>query len=499
MLIYNSVTREKTEFAPVKDGEVSMYVCGPTVYDDSHIGHVVGPVLFDCIAKWMSQRGYKVRFVNNITDIDDKIINRAIKTGEDWREITIRYTQQYLDLLAALQVSTITDHPKATEFIDPMIAYIDDLVQKDRAYPTSDGVYFRIEAQEDYGKLSGRNPDDMKAGARIDRNSELQHPGDFCLWKLAKPGEPSWSSPWGDGRPGWHIECSVMSSELLGGTFDIHGGGDDLKFPHHENEIAQAEAHGDSYAQCWMHNGLVQYEGAKVSKSDPRMKDTSFSRQFKALYLVDTYGADTLRFLILRGHYRRPIDFAPEQLKAAETSLRRLQKQISQTLGLSNQGSQSGQSSQCSDNKALINIPTEIATIAEIAAALPAAQSAVDRFTAAMDDDFNTGAAMSTIFSLAGLTKKSPESDRQILAQVVAGLAGILGLDLTQVPEKSAPAGDQQADAGLVDNLMQLVIDLRQQARAQRDFATADKIRDHLAETGIVIRDGADGSTWEQQ
>ena len=425
-----------------------MYVCGPTVYDDCHIGHVVGPVLFDSIAKWMQQTRYEVNFINNITDIDDKIIQRANNTGEPWKDITKRYTQQYFDLLGELGVSTVSQHPRATDFIDEMITYISDLVDRDKAYALEDGVYFAIADHPGYGKLSGRNADDMKAGARIDRTQGLRHPGDFCLWKLAKPGEPSWPSPWGEGRPGWHIECSVMSSSILGDTFDIHGGGDDLKFPHHENEIAQGEAHGGEYAKCWMHNGLVQYEGAKISKSDPRMKDAEFSKQFKALYLVETYGGDTMRFLMLRGHYRRPIDFAPEQLQAAEKSLRRLQRQVSKALGDA-------------------SIPQNLAEVE----ALEVPASAVanrDRFIKAMDDDFNTGAAISECFSLAGQLKKANGEDAIRIAQLIAGLGGILGLQLVVADATASAAPSAAADAKLDDALMALILDLRQEARQAR-------------------------------
>ncbi|MEK7415153.1 MAG: cysteine--tRNA ligase, partial [Planctomycetota bacterium] len=306
IVLHNTLSRRTEAFVPLHEGRVSMYACGPTVYDDAHIGHLMGPAIFDTVARWFIARGFAVRFVNNITDIDDKIINRARDTGEPWQAITERLIGQYNVFLKRLHVATLTDQPRCTQYVPQMVRYVEELIAKQRAYVAADGVYYDVLKQPQYGKLSGRKLDDMEAGARIERDAHLHHPADFALWKLAKPGEPSWPSPWGAGRPGWHIECSVMSSELLGGAFDIHAGGDDLKFPHHENEIAQAEAHGDHYATCWLHNGLIQFEGVKVGKSDARMKDAAFRRQFDAAYLLDTYGAPTIRFLLLSGHSRRP-------------------------------------------------------------------------------------------------------------------------------------------------------------------------------------------------
>ncbi|MFW5844882.1 MAG: class I tRNA ligase family protein, partial [Planctomycetota bacterium] len=259
IVAYDSLSRSKAPLTTLEPDTVRMYVCGPTVYSDCHIGHLMGPVLFDAVARWLRFRGYAVRFVNNITDIDDKIILRSQETGEDWQTITERYTGQYLEFLRELHVTTITDHPRCSDYVERIVRYVEDLMAADRAYVVpEDGVYFDIARHAGYGKLSHRKAEDMQAGARIQRHASLRNPGDFCLWKLAKPGEPQWPSPWGAGRPGWHIECTVMSTTLLGDTFDIHGGGDDLKFPHHENEIAQGEAHGGAYAQRWMHNGLIQ-------------------------------------------------------------------------------------------------------------------------------------------------------------------------------------------------------------------------------------------------
>ncbi len=479
IVIHNTLTRRSEPFAPLRQGEVGMYVCGPTVYADCHIGHLMGPAIFDAVARWLTARGHRVRFVNNITDIDDKIINRSRETGEAWQAITERIIAQYNGWLAKLHVRTITDQPRCTQYVAQMVRYVSELVATGRAYAAADGVYYDVLKQPGYGKLSGRRLDDEEAGSRVERDAHLHHPADFALWKLAKPGEPSWPSPWGDGRPGWHIECSVMSSELLGRDFDIHGGGDDLKFPHHENEIAQAEAHGDGYARCWMHNGLVQYEGVKVGKSDPRMKDPAFSRQFMADHLIGTYGAPTIRFLLLSGHYRRPIDFAPAAIGAAKTALTRLLKQLG----------------------ARASAPAAVADAAGLAALLatalpPVADKARSAFCAALDDDFNTGAAIAQLFTLASEANKATGAEREAVLDACAGLGRILGLfqpgDLEVLAGNTGGAGDER-----LAKVMGLVLELRQKARANRDFATSDVIRDQLKAAGITVKDGKDGATWE--
>ena len=472
--VYNTLTRAKQAFVPLVAGRVGMYVCGPTVYDDCHIGHLMGPVLFDAVARWFAARGHQVRFVNNITDIDDKIINRSLATGEPWEAITSRYTAQYLGYLQRLHVTTVTDHPKCSAYIAPMITYIQDLVDGGRAYLAGDGVYYDVQLQQGYGKLSGRRVEDMLAGARIERDAGLHHPADFVLWKLAKPGEPSWPSPWGAGRPGWHIECSVMSDRTLGDTFDIHGGGDDLKFPHHENEIAQGEAHGGGYARCWMHNGLIQYEGVKVGKSDPRMKDPAFAGQFKADHLLDTYGAATIRFLLMQGHYRRPNDFAPGAIAAARTALGKLHRQLG----------------------ALLDETVDVGLDALLALPLPAELAGPRAaFTAAMDDDFNTGAAIAALFGIAGEARRAAAGEAQQAAlRLLRDLGRLLGLFQ---PGDGADTAQASAGGQALTGVMVLVLELRQQARAARDFAASDRIRDALTGAGITVKDAKDGAAWE--
>ena len=470
--LFNTLSRKKETFTPLVDGEVGMYICGPTVYSDCHIGHVMGPVLFDSIARWFAQRSYKVRFVNNITDIDDKIIKRANDTGEPWLDITKRYTQQYFDLLAQLKVTTVTDHPKCTEYIDEMISYIQGLIDENKAYVAEDGVYFDVEAHECYGKLSGRKLEDTMSGARVQAQCGLRHSADFCLWKLAKPGEPSWESPFGAGRPGWHIECSVMSNAILGDTFDIHGGGDDLKFPHHENEIAQGEAHGGDYAKAWMHNGLIQYEGEKVGKSDPRMQDPDFAKQFNALYLLETHGPDVIRYFILRGHYRKPFDFAPKEIESAAKALKRVHRALRQFVP-------AGAEALSYDQIAEMPLPEGCAQF-------------VATFGKNMDDDFNTGNALAQVFSLVGRVKKAGDDDKALVYAVADQLLKLLGIDLTSLDEPQVDA----SDVDVLDGVMQLVIKLRAKARADKDFATSDEIRDQLGALGLVLKDSPEGCTW---
>jgi cysteinyl-tRNA synthetase len=476
--VHDTLTRAKHAFTPLVPGQVGIYLCGPTVYDDCHIGHLMGPVLFDAVVRWMAVRGHRVTVVNNITDIDDKIIKRHLDSGEPWQAITARYTRQYLGYLKRLHAlqpggPIRVEHPKCSDFIPQMIRYIADLIATDRAYVVDgDGVYYDVQKQDGYGKLSGRRIDDMQAGVRIERDSRLRHPADFALWKLAKPGEPTWDSPWGAGRPGWHIECSVMSTEILGETFDIHAGGDDLKFPHHENEIAQGEAHGGKYACCWMHNGLIQFEGVKVGKSDARMKDPAFRKQFDAKFLIDTYGAATVRFLLLQGHYRRPIDFAPKNLEAARTALGKLHRLLG----------------------AELDAPVAPLT----AAALNDNAAHVAAFAAAMDDDFNTGAAIAALFSMAADARHLTGDDHAVAVRRIRDLGRLIGLFMpgdgadTQAAHAAAGAGDET-----LAKVMALVLELRQDVRARRDFAASDRIRDALAAVGIVIKDGKDGASWE--
>lgn len=495
--IYSSLSQEKSELKTLVPGTVKMYVCGPTVYDDCHIGHLMGPVIFDSIARWLKASKLKVIFVNNITDIDDKIINRANATGEFWLDITKRYTQQYWDFLKDLKVVTITDFPKCSDYISQMIDYTKSLIDKDRAYVAEDGVYYDIGKQKDYGKLTHRDIKDMLAGTRVESTCTLKHQADFCLWKLAKPGEPSWDSPWGKGRPGWHLECSVMSNSLLGSSFDIHGGGDDLKFPHHENELAQGEAYGGNYATYWMHNGLMQFESVKIGKSDPRMKDPAFAGQFKAKYLMDTYGASTIRFFLLQGHYRRPNDFAPQNIENSRISLGKILKLL--------------------DTK--LSNPKEL-SLEEIQS-LPNAEvikKLVEAFIQAMNDDFNTGLALGQIFAMIKEVKKLNDAEKETAISTILYLGRLLGLfqvnDSVEIKKESVGIPEDKmnivislikgfdttfvASADFNETMKTLLIQ-RAEFRKQKNFAASDKIRDALKATGIQITDSPAGPTWSYQ
>ncbi len=476
--LHDTLTRKKTAFSPRVAGQASMYLCGPTVYDDCHIGHLMGPVVFDAVARWLRARDLEVRFVVNITDIDDKIIRRAKENNEDWKGLAERYTQQYFGFLRRLQVRSVTDHPRCTDYVAKMVEFTSELIAQDRAYETQDGVYFDVRKQSGYGKLSGRKLDEMRSGERVTAASDLRHAADFALWKKAKPGEPTWPSPWGEGRPGWHLECSVMSSELLGPEFDIHCGGDDLKFPHHENEIAQSEAHGDAYAKYWMHHGLVQFGGKKIAKSDPRMQDPEFSNQFQASWLLDRYGAATLRFFLLRGHYRRPIDFEPKNLDATATALTRLHDQLGELLS-----------------------EEDDATLAQIEARIGSGplRDRLETFTASMDDDFGTGEAVAVLFSLAQDARKNDGADAAAALLLMRDLGRLLGI--FTVADGEERESRERASGGegfkvVADGLVQLLLELRNEARGSKDFTTADRIRDGLAALDVALEDGTDGTTW---
>lgn len=470
--IYDSLTREKQPFQPIEPGQLGLYLCGPTVYSDCHVGHLMGPIVFDTIARWMKARGHDVRFVINITDIDDKIIKRAIEENVAWNVIAERYTEQYFDYLRELSITTVTDHPKCTEHVDGMIAFIEHLMSEDKAYVAADGVYYDVRKQVGYGKLSGRKLDDMQSGARIAAVEGLRDPADFALWKLAKEGEPSWPSPWGGGRPGWHIECSVMSSAILGTEFDIHGGGDDLKFPHHENEIAQSEAHGHGYANLWMHHGLVQYGGKKVAKSDPRMADPKFARQFQARWLIDNYGAPTMRLFLTRTNYRRPIDFEPQNIEGARTGLARYHRQLGD----------------------LLDEPGEPGLDEILARELPDELAAARaRFCEAMDDDFGTSEAVGELFSLAAWARDH-EAERETALRLSRDLGRLLGLFLPGDAERMERKGSAEEAITLV---LEALIALRAEARERKDFQTADGIRDLATSAGVELRDAGDGSSFE--
>ena len=466
--LYNTLTRQKEEFVPLNPENVRMYVCGMTVYDYCHLGHARVLVVFDMIARWLRQHGYPLTYVRNITDIDDKIIARANENGETIGELTARFIAAMNEDSDALGVLRPDIEPKATEHIGQMIAMIEDLVANGKAYPAPNGdVYYAVREFAEYGQLSGKSLDDLRAGERVDVDANKRDPLDFVLWKAAKPGEPSWESPWGNGRPGWHIECSAMGGELFGQTFDIHGGGADLQFPHHENEIAQScGAHGglcghdaphaagkriNSHVKYWLHNGFIRVDNEKMSKS--------LGNFFTIRDVLKKYAPEVVRFFILRAHYRSPLNYSDAHLDDAKNSLARLYN----TLG---------------------NVQAAEFTVREDA------NDYTRRFFVAMDDDFNTAEAMSVLFELANEANKTGSAE---LAGCLKALGGTLGL-LQDDPQHFLQSGGEEG--GLSADEIEALIAQRKTARETKNWAESDRIRDLLAEHKILLKDGADGTTW---
>ena len=466
--LYNTLTRQKEEFVPLNPENVRMYVCGMTVYDYCHLGHARVLVVFDMIARWLRQHGYPLAYVRNITDIDDKIIARANENGETIGELTARFIAAMNEDSDALGVLRPDIEPKATEHIGQMIAMIEDLVANGKAYPAPNGdVYYAVREFAEYGQLSGKSLDDLRAGERVDVDANKRDPLDFVLWKAAKPSEPSWESPWGNGRPGWHIECSAMGGELFGQTFDIHGGGADLQFPHHENEIAQScGAHGglcghnaphaagkriNSHVKYWLHNGFIRVDNEKMSKS--------LGNFFTIRDVLKKYAPEVVRFFILRAHYRSPLNYSDAHLDDAKNSLARLYN----TLG---------------------NVQAAEFAVREDA------NDYTRRFFAAMDDDFNTAEAMSVLFELANEANKTGSAE---LAGCLKALGGTLGL-LQDDPQHFLQSGGEEG--GLSADEIEALIAQRKTARETKNWAESDRIRDLLAEHKILLKDGADGTTW---
>ena len=471
--VYNTLTRRKEEFKPLKPGEVSIYCCGVTPYNHPPIVTARPFVTWDVIRRFFARQGYKVRYIQNFTDVDDKIIKAANAEHVTWKDISDRYIQSYFASMDALNVRHADVYPRVSETIPEIIKMVQTLVDKGYAYPVDGDVYYSVEKFAEYGKLSGRKLEDMQAGARIEVDERKHHPMDFALWKAAKPGEPSWDSPWGKGRPGWHIECSAMSLKYLGEKFDIHGGGSDLIFPHHENEIAQSQAClGDthSFAQYWMHNGFITIHDEKMSKSKNNF--------FTVKEILEKYDGEVVRFFILQTHYRSPLDFSDERLQEAKTSLGRLQ-----------------------NTQAYVQELADRQGTASTAAALAdKAEAFVKEFDAAMEDDFNTALAISQLFALSKeiniyyqqVTAEGQPFDATNFARAQKAwelMAGVIGLF-----EQKA----QAADDGLTDKLMQLIIGIRQDARAAKNWAVADKIRDELKAAGIVLEDTPQGVRWKR-
>ena len=459
--IYNTLTRKTEEFQTLEPNLVKMYVCGVTVYNDAHVGHAMSALVFDIIRRYLEYRGYTVRHVMNYTDVDDKIINRAKQLKEDPLKLSARYIADYAKDLASLNVLPATSNPQVSQTMPLIIQFIEGLIQKENAYPASNGdVYFRVTSDDDYGKLSGRKLDDMQAGARIEVGEAKDHPMDFALWKAAKEGEISWDSPWGKGRPGWHIECSAMNLAELGEQIDIHGGGNDLIFPHHENEIAQSECYtGKEFSRYWVHNGMLQLGGEKMSKS---LGNIISIKEF-----LSKRSADVMRMLVLNGTYRAPLTFNDDTLDAAEKNVERLKSALRPAS------------------------PSAKGLSAETLSALAAAsESAKTNFTDAMDSDFNTAGAIAALFELSKFINtardNSATDDQLKTAQsTFRELANVLGLKL----EEKQGSGEQETQVNAL-------IAERNEARKQKQWARSDQIRDQLKEMGVTIEDSKDGTVW---
>ena len=468
MKIFNTLTRRKEEFVPLEEGKVKMYVCGPTVYNLIHIGNARPMIIFDTVRRYMEYKGYEVNYVSNFTDVDDKIIKKAIEEGVSAEEISTRYIKECKKDMADMNVKPATTAPQATQEIQGMIDMIQTLIDKGYAYPAADGtVYFRVKKFKEYGKLSHKNLDDLQSGFRslkVSGEDQKEDPLDFVLWKPKKEGEPSWPSPWCDGRPGLHIECSVMSKKYLGEEIDIHAGGEDLIFPHHENEIAQSECcNGKIFARYWMHNGFLNIDNRKMSKSLGNFRTV---RQ-----IGEQYDLQVLRFFMLNAHYRSPLNFSADLMEAAKNSLERILEAA-------------GKLSDRKDNGAAENITEE-----ELAL-LKEAEGFVTKFEAAMDDDFNTADALAAIFELVKFanTNVDENSSREFaggLYEELFKLSDVLGLKIEKKEE-------------ILDKEIEDLIQERQAARKAKDFKRADEIRDELLKKGIILKDTREGVKWQR-
>lgn len=467
MRIYNTLTQKKEEFVPIEEGKVRIYVCGPTVYNYVHIGNARPAIVFDTLRRYFEYKGYEVNYVSNFTDVDDKIIKRAIEEGVDATEISERYIKEFRIDMDALNVKEATCHPKATEEIDDMIRMIETLIEKGHAYEKNGTVYYKTRSFEEYGKLSKKNIDDLEAGSRIAVSDEKEDPMDFVLWKPKKEGEPAWASPWGDGRPGWHIECSVMSAKYLGEQIDIHAGGEDLIFPHHENEIAQSEAaSGKQFARYWMHNAFLNIDNKKMSKSAGNF--------FTVRDICQQYPSQVLRFFMLNAHYRSPLNFSRELMEAASNALTRIITSVGQLDFLLKAGTLKDGSLTDEEMKHMKEV-----------------DALKEKFDASMDDDLNTADAIAAIFEIVKLANtycngESSKAFVQDIKEVIIKLCDILGLIVEQEEE-------------LLDEEIEKLIEERQMARKNKNFVRADEIRDELLNKGIILEDTREGVRWKRK
>jgi len=462
MKILNTLTRRKEEFKPINEGKVGIYVCGPTVYDYIHIGNARPMIVFDTLRRYLEYKGYEVNYVSNFTDVDDKIIKRANAEGVDASVISERYIAEVKKDMVALNVREATTHPKATEEIPDMIEMVKTLIEKDYAYEVNGTVYFRTRKFKDYGKLSKKNIDDLRSGNRdllVSGIDEKEDPLDFVLWKPKKEGEPSWPSPWGDGRPGWHLECSVMSKKYIGDVIDIHAGGEDLIFPHHENEIAQSEAaNGTEFARYWMHNGFLKINNEKMSKS--------LGNFFTVREIAEKYPLQVIRFFMLSAHYRSPLNFSAELVEASKNGLERILTAVDRLKSING-----------TDGDVDKSVADEI-------------DAFVKKYEDAMDDDLNTADAISVIFELVkyanvNVTEESSKATVELVLNTIEKLCDILGI-ITEKKEE------------ILDSDIEALIEERQAARKAKDFARADEIRDQLSSMGIILEDTREGVKWKR-
>ena len=462
MKILNTLTRRKEEFKPINEGKVGIYVCGPTVYDYIHIGNARPMIVFDTLRRYLEYKGYEVNYVSNFTDVDDKIIKRANAEGVDASVISERYIAEVKKDMAALNVREATTHPKATEEIPDMIEMVKTLIEKDYAYEVNGTVYFRTRKFKDYGKLSKKNIDDLRSGNRdllVSGVDEKEDPLDFVLWKPKKEGEPSWPSPWGDGRPGWHLECSVMSKKYIGDVIDIHAGGEDLIFPHHENEIAQSEAaNGTEFARYWMHNGFLKINNEKMSKS--------LGNFFTVREIAEKYPLQVIRFFMLSAHYRSPLNFSAELVEASKNGLERILTAVDRLKTING-----------TDGEVDKSVADEM-------------DAFVKKYEDAMDDDLNTADAISVIFELVkyanvNVTEESSKATVELVLNTIEKLCDILGI-ITEKKEE------------ILDSDIEALIEERQAARKAKNFARADEIRDQLSSMGIILEDTREGVKWKR-
>ena len=462
--LYNTMTRQKEPFVTIEPGVVRMYVCGVTVYDDAHIGHGMSAITFDMIRRYLEYLGYTVRHAQNFTDIDDKIIDRANREGIPSEQLTEQLIVSWLDEVQALNILPATVYPRATQEVAEIIDMIQRLIERDHAYAAGGDVYFRVRSFPDYGKLSNRELDDLLSGARIEIDERKSDPLDFALWKRAKPDEPQWPSPWGPGRPGWHIECSAMCSHHLDGVVDIHGGGADLIFPHHENEIAQSEAYlgTEPFARFWVHNGMVRIDGEKMSKSLGNFIPLSA--------LIERGRTEALRLMVLQSHYRSPLNFTEHGLEAAQSGIQRLRIAA----------------------RPVMYGAEHVETPAELEMAI---NHATEQFHASMLDDFDTPGAVAALFDLARTINRSdPDASRRETSgtrDALVALANILGLDLRSAASDKAGSDD-------TETLMSILIDVRAKLRSEKQFALADLVRDRLQEEGFILEDTKTGTEWKR-